>query len=58
MLITAATLLLVTPGGIAILYPDISFLGLFTSLGFWIPVMILFLVMLFGFWVGQQSKYT
>lgn len=58
ILIAATALLLVTPLGIAVLNPDISFHGLFTSLGFWVPVIILFLVMLFGFWIGQQSKFT
>ncbi|KTG29265.1 hypothetical protein AUR66_11140 [Haloferax profundi] len=56
ILVAAASLLIGIPLWMAIFAPEMLSIELLTNLGFWVPVAILFVVMLFGFWVGQRSK--
>ncbi len=58
MLVAATGLLIGIPLWMAVLSPEMLSLRLFTSFVFWGIVVSLLLVMLFGFWVGQRSKYT
>ncbi|MGQ3330716.1 MULTISPECIES: hypothetical protein [Halorubrum] len=58
ILTAAAGLLIGIPLYLAIFAPEILSVELFTSLGFWVPVAILLLVMIFGFWIGQRSNLT
>jgi len=58
-ILTAVTGLLIgIPLYLAIFAPEILSVELFMSLGFWVPVAILLLVMIFGFWIGQNSNLT
>lgn len=56
ILIAAVSLLIGIPIWMAIFTPEALSISLFTSLGFWIPIALLLLVMVFGFWIGQRSK--
>ncbi|ELY58722.1 hypothetical protein C492_11555 [Natronococcus jeotgali DSM 18795] len=58
ILVAATSLLIGIPLWLAVFSPELLSVELFTSVGFWIPIVILLLVMLFGFWIGQQSKFT
>ncbi|RZV06514.1 hypothetical protein BDK88_3750 [Natrinema hispanicum] len=58
MLAATTGLLIGIPLWMAVLYPEMLSLRLFTSSVFWGIVASLLLVMLFGFWVGQRSEYT
>lgn len=58
LVVASVSLVVGVPLWTLVFAPERSPLVLLTDPVFWVLIVVFLLVMLFGFWIGQRSKYT